>query len=185
MSYREDAVSDAKETIENYREAIIDQLADDGEASDDLLNDYSCGDSYHHENHVDKSYDLQEAAQLLEELQEHEETDTGLWDGQAPRDAIATQAAFTYGNAVYHEWKELIDEINDKAQDVSDEYEAWAQEVDEKRERRDELQIADYDDLDDGDRSELDQLESDDDLDYNGDYKLRELFSQLIDEVIA
>ena len=99
MNYRDAALSDAKDTVEYFADEIVDQLMD-GKASDDLLNDYSRGDEYHHESHVDQAYGLLEAAQLLDELYKHEETDSGLWDGQEPREAIATQAAFTYGNAV-------------------------------------------------------------------------------------
>jgi hypothetical protein len=72
---------------------------------------------------VDRDYDLSEAAELLDDLSKFEETDTGLWEGQEPRRAIATQAAFTYGNAVYSYWRELIDAINDEVEDFVLDYE--------------------------------------------------------------
>lgn len=114
MSYTEDAQSDARDMVDNFRDEIIQQLVDNGEASDDLLNDYPEGDSYHHETHVDRFYDLTDAADLLDELSDHEETDSGLWYGQGPRRAIGTQAAYTYGNAVMSEWRDLIREINEE-----------------------------------------------------------------------
>jgi trans-aconitate methyltransferase len=112
-NYRADAINDAADTAENFIAEIVEQLIDDGKASDDLLNDYPDGDSYHHESHVDKDYRLLEAATLLDQLYEFEETDSGLWEGQSPRDAIGTQAAFTYGAAVYSMFTRLVAEIND------------------------------------------------------------------------
>lgn len=120
MGYREDARADAVSTVENYEDEIVEMLADDGKASDDLLNDYGSGDSYHHESHVDKFYDLTEAAELLDELSDYEETDSGLWQGLEPRRAIAAQAAYTYGNAVYSFFSDLIGEINDAVADALD-----------------------------------------------------------------
>lgn len=113
-NYLEYAQSDAADMAENFLDEIVESFIDnDGEASTDLLNDYSGADSYHHETHVDRSYSLQEAAELLDELNSYEETDEGLWQGQQPRDAISTQAAYTYGNAVYSLWRDIIQTIND------------------------------------------------------------------------
>lgn len=112
MSYRDNAQSDAREMVENFVDEIVDQLIDKGEASRDLFNDYDNGDSYHHESHVDRDYDLSEAAELLQELSDHEETDSGLWQGLEPRRAISCQATYTYGNAVLAFWQDLIQQIN-------------------------------------------------------------------------
>ncbi len=71
--YRLEANEDAKEMIKNFAESIIEQIIDKGEASDDLYNDYDNGDRYHHETHVDKDYDLQEAADLLDDLSDYEQ----------------------------------------------------------------------------------------------------------------
>ena len=131
-NYQEEATEDAQETARYFLDEIIESFMDKGEASDDLLNDYS--DSYHHENHVDKWYSLQDAAQLLDELDDYEETDTGLWEGQPPKDAISTQAAFTYGNAVYQKFQKLIKEINDddEACQCLDEYNAVEDNIDDE-----------------------------------------------------
>lgn len=114
------ARDDARDTVENFINEIVEQLFDSGEASDDLNNDYPDGDSWHNENHVDKSYTLLEAANLLNQLSSVEEDDDGLWEGQSPHDAISTQAAYTYGNAVYSEWSDFIREINDGVGDRAD-----------------------------------------------------------------
>lgn len=110
--YRNSAREDAKEMAMHFIEQIVEQLIEDGEASSDYNNDYQNGDSYHHEKHVDKDYELLEAAQLLDELDEYKETDYGLWEGLTPRRAIAAQAAYTYGNAVGSEWDSIIEDIN-------------------------------------------------------------------------
>lgn len=119
MGYLQDAKDDAKSTAEEFKDQIVEMLLDDRRASDDLFNDYPSGDSYHHESHVDRDYNLSDAAILLEDLGQYEETDSGLWDGQEPRRAIATQAAYTYGNAVLDMWRDLISEINDDS-DIED-----------------------------------------------------------------
>jgi hypothetical protein len=112
-SYQSEAISDAQSTAREYLDEILESYLDNGgEASDDLLNDYGNGDAYHHESHTDKSYSLLEAAELLNELSDHEETDSGLWESQKPQEAVCSQAAYTYANAVMHYWKDLIDDIN-------------------------------------------------------------------------
>lgn len=112
-NYLASAIENAKDCALNFLDEIVESLLEGGEASDDLTNDYPDGDSYHHESHVDKDYTLTEAADLLDELSDWEETDSGLWQGLEPRRAVTCQAAFTYGNAVYHFWRELVGEIND------------------------------------------------------------------------
>lgn len=118
MSYYDDAVYDAKEFVREYEDEIVEQIINHGEASTDLLNDYYNADAYHRETHVDKSYSLSDADTLLHDLRDYEESDSGLWEGLEPREAISAQAAYTYGNAVYHKTVELIEEINDKASDI-------------------------------------------------------------------
>lgn len=110
--YASDAREDAKETVLEFIDQVVEQLKEAGVASDDLYNDYPNGDAWHHECHVDKDYTLQEAADLLAQLSEHEEDDCGLWEGLPPVRAIKCQAAYTYGNTVYSAWRDLIDYIN-------------------------------------------------------------------------
>jgi hypothetical protein len=112
-NYRSEAISDARDMATEFLDTIVEALMDDGSASADVYNDYPDGDAYHHETHVDKAYNLQDAAQLLDDLDDFEETDSGLWDGLAPRDAIGAQAAYTYGNAVLSFFADIIREIND------------------------------------------------------------------------
>lgn len=112
-NYREEAADDAKRMVTEFIDEILLAIINDGEASTDLYNDYSNGDSYHHETHIDKEYDLMEAAQLLDDLNEFEETDSGLWQSLEPRQAIGAHAAYTYGNAVYDFWRRIVTQINE------------------------------------------------------------------------
>jgi hypothetical protein len=112
-TYYQLAEEDAKMLVTDYfMNEIIEQLIENGEASDDYNNDYSNGDGIFHEVIIDRDYSTEEAIELLNDLRECEETDSWLWKGQPWDRALATIAAFTYGNAVYDEWTKLIEEIN-------------------------------------------------------------------------
>ena len=80
------------------------------------------GDAWHHESHVDKWYSLHDAAAVLDQLDEFEETDSGLWEGLGMKAALAACAAYTYGNAVYNEWREKIQQINQEASIIIDDF---------------------------------------------------------------
>ena len=123
-NYFQTAQDDARETAREFLDSIVQQLAESDEASTDLFNDYSDGDAYHHESHVDKWYSLQDSAAILSQLCDFEETDSGLWEGLEPVRAIGCQAAYTYGNAVLSMWSNLIEEVNDNEQ-VADSVEAY------------------------------------------------------------
>lgn len=112
-SYLQQAIEDAKDAALYFQDEIVESYLDGSGNADEDLYDYDNGDSYHHENYVDKSYSLLEAAELLDELSDYEETDEGLWFKQMPREAISTQAAYTYGNAVLALFRDLIERIND------------------------------------------------------------------------
>lgn len=110
--YRAMAQADAWETAEGFVDQMVEQWRDDGWVSDDLNNDYSGGDEYHHETHCQGDYTLREAATLLEELAEWEEMEAGLWQGLDPRRAISTKAVYTYGQAVWSMWSDLVEVVN-------------------------------------------------------------------------
>lgn len=159
-SYLSDARSDAQDTANHFFDEILESFMDnDGKASDDLNNDYS--DSYHHENHVDRDYSLTEAAELLDELNEYEETDSGLWHGLEPRRAVCAQAAYTYGNAVYQLFTQLIEEINDDTDLCSlfDEYNSIEDTVQEEWDEAEETHNEEVD----RDEEEYEELHAEDD----------------------
>lgn len=125
-NYHQDAQDDAREMVLEFIDEVVEQLESTSEASRDLYNDYPNGDRYHHECHIDRYYSLLEAAELLDQLSGHIETDSGMWEGQEPQEAIAIQAAYTYSNAVYFAWTDLIEVINEG-------YFAWEAEDEEYR----------------------------------------------------
>ena len=112
-NYISEARSDAAATALEYIDTIMEFIKDGEDVSDDLLNEYVSGDAYHQESHVDRAYDLVEAATLLKELRDYKETNSDLWEGLEPEKAISAQAAYTYGNAVMGYWQEMIEYIND------------------------------------------------------------------------
>jgi len=65
--YQQDVMNDAREMVLEYLDSIVEQLENGGEASNDLYNDYSNSDAWHHENHVDRWYNLTYAAELLDQ----------------------------------------------------------------------------------------------------------------------
>lgn len=99
-SYSIQADDDAKDLITNFMDEIIDQLIIQGEAS------------VVYNNEVDRGYSEKDAVELIDELSDYEEIDSGLWEGEDLRGILSAKAAFTYGNAVYDKWHALIDEIN-------------------------------------------------------------------------
>lgn len=112
-NWYKEALGDAIEMVDYFEDEVVEQLEEKAEASSDL-NDYSDGDEYHHSSHTDKSYSLIDAAHLLNHLSNYEETDSGLWEGMDdPERMIEVKAAFTYGNAVLGEFRDLITELNE------------------------------------------------------------------------
>lgn len=105
--------ADAQDIISNYIEEIAKMLIDDGEASTDLYNDYndmdaniSESDSYGH--------NPSDAIEIIDELSEFEEEDSGLWEGCRDYGEILSAIAhYTYTNALYHEIESMIESIND------------------------------------------------------------------------
>ena len=120
-NYLEEAESDAKDFIKHFEDEIIEVIVSGGKISNDHNNDYNGGDSYFHESYIDKWYNLEDAAELLNDLSEFEEDDCGLWEGKNPKDAISTMAAFTYGHAVSNYLSDLVEKINNRIETSEDE----------------------------------------------------------------
>lgn len=148
-----DARDDAKEFLsDNFLEEIVEQLIESGEASDDINNDYPNGDGLFHESIVDEWYSPSEAVEILEEYDDHEETDSGLWEGLNDwKRILGTIAAFTYGNAVMSEINDLFEEINRiDVDEIRDELlepfkKAWEQEDEFLKAEGRENELLEYD----------------------------------------
>jgi hypothetical protein len=114
-SWNEKADEDAKEFIRDYLlDEIIEQLMEDGEFGEDIRNDFANGDSSFHETIVDRYYNDKEAIDLISDLYEYEETDSGIWEGLDWSKVLSSKAAWTYGNAVYDKATEILNEIREK-----------------------------------------------------------------------
>ena len=74
-----------------------------------------------------------------------------------PRWAIAAQAAYTYGNAVYSEWHDLIEKINNEASDIIFEYDEKINEAEVAEEERNAKIGDDEEDTDLVDLVDLDE----------------------------
>ncbi len=113
--------------FENYYEYIGEEakiFTDD--FFDELFDNIKEGDIYIHDFIDQNLHDwadndfiyvgLLEGAEILDQSEEVE-TDSGLWEGQEPEDAVVTKAFFTYKNDMMNEIKSLItqrltDELN-------------------------------------------------------------------------
>ncbi len=158
-NYRSEAESDARETVYQFIGTIVERLEEFGQASDDLHNDYPDGDSWHHECHVDKYYNLTEAAEVIDQLSEFEETDSGLWESQQPKEAIGTCAAFTYGNAVLCFWADLIREINGEGSVICNDFDSLISEADKAEDAEDtDYEGSSSDDLRDEKKAALEEF---------------------------
>lgn len=117
-NWRAEAYGDALDAAEYFLDKIVEAIIDNqGDAPTDIMN-RQYDESYHHESHIDKSFSLIEAAHVLDDLDEFEETDSGMWEGLDPREAVKTQAAYTYGNAVSSMFTEVMQAINSAIDDA-------------------------------------------------------------------
>jgi hypothetical protein len=115
-SIESEVETDALEIIENYDmiDDFITALIDTGEASTDLYNDYTYLD-YAIAEADDYWRNPTEAIEVIDELSEYEEEDSGLWEGSSNySDILNAIAHYTYTNALYAKIVEKIEEINDE-----------------------------------------------------------------------
>ena len=101
----------AADLVDEFMDDIVDDLFISGEAKTDDT-DYS--DYVLHERYIDRSFDNQDALDALEQLDEYEEGDSGLWEGMTGMlDMMCACAAWTFGAAIRHMFRTLIEEINE------------------------------------------------------------------------
>lgn len=65
-------------------------------------------------------FNTQEAAEILSQLSDHLETDSGLWDRQEPEEALSSQAGWTMRNAANHWADHILQEISEETQALLD-----------------------------------------------------------------
>ena len=109
-NYYDEAKDDASGFINNFQDELVESLMENGEVP---TYHSDINESYVYESCGAYGYSLRESAELLDQLDEFEADDSGMWDGQSPRDAVSTMATFTYQNAVSHFITKLLELIND------------------------------------------------------------------------
>lgn len=114
-TYRQEAIEEATAAVEENMKEIVDQLWDDGAADVEL----SYYDREFITTYSDRSYRLLEAAQVLDDLSDYEESDSGLWSGvEDPKEAVGIMAAYTYGNAVAAFFTDDMENVNSDVDDL-------------------------------------------------------------------
>lgn len=109
-NYHEKVRSDTGDFVNEYFDDFL-QSVKDGEKAD--FHDYIDGDNKLHE-HIDQYLDLREAVDILEQC-ENEETDSGLWEGLPPKEAVTAMAFWSFKADVYKEIKSMFEEkLNDE-----------------------------------------------------------------------
>ena len=108
--YKDDVKENARDFILDHKEMIIEALILENCNWD--YNDIEGLDSAFHECIVDRDYSLTEAADIIANC-ENEESDSGLWEGQQPEQAICTKAAFSFGNDVWFECEKIFTRLQE------------------------------------------------------------------------
>lgn len=122
---------EAKSFVEEHLDEAIKEILDGDTDMNQFIDDYRL-----HE-WVDNDFiyhNLTDSAHILDQSN-NEETDSGLWEGQEPREAIQTQAFFTYRTDMYLEIKELLkEELIDKKNGYEKLVEKMEKEIDALKE---------------------------------------------------
>lgn len=111
--YLDQSKTEAVDCLKQFANEIADHLINRGEV---YLYDIDGFDEYHHETHVNRAYNLLEAAILLTELKVFEETDHGLWENLPLETMLDAKAAYTYGNAVFSAMDDILTDLQEDSE---------------------------------------------------------------------
>lgn len=115
-TWREQVENEANDIINRHANLIIEYAIDNDEIDGDI-NSYPPMIRDARENEVGW-LQPSEAIELLDELYEHEETDSDLYDMGDYRDMLSSKAEFTYRNALYAEISDKLEHIAFEVQDI-------------------------------------------------------------------
>jgi hypothetical protein len=107
-----EAIDFILEQEDMFKKAIVDET----ESTYDI-DDF---DRTFHENITDRAYTLSDAAFVIENS-DNPESDSGMWEGQEPEEALKTQAAYTFSNDVNTEITDQYNKITQWYTDTCDE----------------------------------------------------------------
>jgi hypothetical protein len=105
VDYSDEVRKEAVDFIEEVMDDVIESLKN----GEEYLLDGDLNDRFF-ECVTDRSYTLSDAAFVIDNSN-NVETDSGLWEGKDPQDAIETQAAFTFSNDVNSDVEEIYEDL--------------------------------------------------------------------------
>jgi hypothetical protein len=105
VRYDSEVHKEAVDFIEEFMDDVVEALKND----ENYLLDGDLNDTFF-EMITDRSYTLSDAAFVIDNSN-NVETDSGLWEGKDPQDAVEIQAAFTYSNDVHSEVEEIYEDL--------------------------------------------------------------------------
>ena len=115
MSYKKDVYEIAKDTFSDMENEIKDAIIDGDE----------CPECYEQvENGCNNYPSLTEAAEIIDNC-ENEETDTGLWEGQQPEEALKSKAFWCQRNDAIADFCDLFNEVKDKYEEEAENEEGF------------------------------------------------------------
>lgn len=123
VNYESEVEKEAIDFIEEVMEEFLESMEND----ENYFLDGDVDDRFF-ECVTDKSYSLTDAAFVIENSNSVE-TDSGLWDGKDPAEALETQAAFTFSNDVRSEVEDIYEDVKTQ---YDDEYQRVYDELEEK-----------------------------------------------------
>lgn len=131
VNYDTDIEKEAKEFMQEIEDELKEAIKDNLEFD---RNDIDALDTRFHEEITDRGYTLSDAAFIIENS-DNPETDSGIWEGQQPEDAIRTKAAYSFSNDVWFKCDEIYNEIKEEYKEQQISLNADDNETEEKQEK--------------------------------------------------
>jgi hypothetical protein len=120
---------DSKRFFDQYFDDFIDEIKEGNSDFSSFVNDYGKIHEF-----IDQYISLKEAVDIIENCDE-EETDSGLWEGLKPKEAIISMAFWSYKNDVYWEVNKLFKKgLEDILYNIENEWEKLTDEFEEMKE---------------------------------------------------
>lgn len=125
-SYKDRLDQDAKSFMNDFYKEFLDSVKEDGSKE---LNEFIDGDGKLH-NFIDQYLSLREAVEIIEQC-DNEETDSSIWEGLPPKEAIVSMGFWSYKNDMYIMVKEMFEEkLNEDLLSAEDDFDNISDEVD-------------------------------------------------------
>ena len=138
-NYKEYIENEAKSFVNEYENELLDEVKNGNTDVYEFINDYRVYEW------IDNDFiyvDLIDSAEILEQS-DNVETDSGLWEGKEPAEAIKTQAFFTYRNDLSSKVMSMFESV---LQDKLDELEERLEELrEELKNEQDENNLEEID----------------------------------------